>query len=129
MAWAMIATVIIAFRKISGKVNIIYGQVLKVRQLDTQGGNMRIVLFTAACLLVLPGCATNSGIVDLGGGNYVYAKEDAMACSGNAVKVEILKEASAFCAKQGKQLTVQSSDAKPCFYSSYAGAEVQFSCK
>jgi hypothetical protein len=81
-------------------------------------------------LLALAGCATNSGIVDLGGGNYVYAKEDAWAWSGNATKVEILKEASAFCAKQGKQMTVQSSDAKPYMpYSSYAGAEVQFSCK
>ena len=80
--------------------------------------------------LALSGCATNSGIVDLGGGNYVYAKEDAWGWSGNATKVEILKEAAAFCAKQGKQMSVQSSDAKPYMpYSSYAGAEVQFSCK
>ncbi|MEK7761222.1 MAG: hypothetical protein AAB433_06560 [Nitrospirota bacterium] len=90
---------------------------------------MRIVISTAA-LLALFGCTTNSGIVDLGGGNYVYEKEDAMAYNGNSVKVEILKEASAFCAKQGKQLSVQSSDAKPYTpYSSYAGAEIQFSCK
>lgn len=87
-------------------------------------------IISVAVLLSLFGCATNSGIVDLGGGNYVYAKEDAMAYNGNAVKVEILKEASAFCAKQGKQIFVQSSDAKPYLpYSSYAGAEVQFSCK
>lgn len=80
--------------------------------------------------LVLVGCATNSGIVDLGGGNYVYAKEDAWAWNGNATKVEILKEASAFCAKQGKQMAVQSSDAKPYMPgSSFAGAEVQFSCR
>ena len=80
--------------------------------------------------LALCACATNSGIVDLGGGNYVYAKEDAWAYNGNATKVEILKEASAFCAKQGKQMTVQSSDAKPYMIgSSFAGAEVQFSCK
>jgi len=90
---------------------------------------MRIVISTAA-LLALFGCTTNSGIVDLGGGNYVYEKEDAMAYNGNSVKVEILKVASAFCAKQGKQLSEQSSDAKPYTpYSSYAGAEVQFSCK
>jgi len=80
--------------------------------------------------LALAGCATNSGIVDLGGGNYVYAKEDAWAYNGNATKVEILKEASAFCKKQGKQMTVQSSDAKPYMPgSSFAGAEVQFSCR
>lgn len=85
---------------------------------------------TVLVLLALCGCATNSGIVDLGGGNYVYAKEDAWAYNGNATKVEILKEASAFCAKQGKQMTVQSSDAKPYTpASSFAGAEVQFSCK
>jgi len=90
---------------------------------------MRIIISTAA-LLTLFGCATNSGIVDLGGGNYVYEKEDWTAYNGNSTKVEILKEASAFCAKQGKQMVVQSSSAKPYTpYSSYAGAEVQFSCK
>lgn len=90
---------------------------------------MRIVI-PAIALLALFGCTTNSGIVDLGGGNYVYEKEDAMAYNGSAVKVEILKEAAAFCKNQGKQLFVQSSSAKPYSpYSSYAGAEVQFSCK
>lgn len=90
---------------------------------------MRIIIFTTS-LLVLVGCATNSGIVDLGGGNYVYEKEDAMAYNGNAVKVQILKEAAAFCGKQGKQMVAQSSAAKPYTpYSSFAGAEVQFSCK
>jgi len=90
---------------------------------------MRIVIFTFA-LLALFGCATNSGIVDLGGGSYVYEKEDAWAYNGSSTKVEILKEAAAFCAKQGKQMVVQSSAAKPYTpYSSYAGAEVQFSCK
>lgn len=53
-----------------------------------------------------------------------------MAYNGNATKVEILKEAAAFCAKQGKQMAVQSSDARPYTpFSSYAGAEVQFACK
>lgn len=90
---------------------------------------MRIFI-SALSLLALFGCATNSGIVDLGGGNYVYAKEDAWAYNGNATKVELLKESAAFCAKQGKQMTVQSSDAKPYMpYSSFAGAEIQFSCK
>lgn len=89
---------------------------------------MRIILL--ASIVALSGCATNSGIVDLGGGNYVYEKENPMAYNGNSTKVEILKEASAFCVKQGKQMLVQSSDAKPYTpYSSYAGAEVQFSCK
>ena len=84
----------------------------------------------ALSLVLVAGCATNSGIVDLGGGNYVYAKEDAMAYNGNATKVEILKEAAAFCQKQGKQMKVSSSEAKPYMpYSSYAGAEVQFSCQ
>ena len=90
---------------------------------------MRIGILVVA-LFALFGCATNSGIVDLGGGNYVYEKEDAMAYNGSAVKVEILKEAAAFCTKQGKQMSVQNSSAKPYMpYSSYAGAEVQFSCK
>ncbi|VVO47910.1 hypothetical protein PS850_04409 [Pseudomonas fluorescens] len=90
---------------------------------------MRIFISTVA-LLALSGCTTNSGIVDLGGGNFVYEKEDAMAYNGSSVKVAILKEAAAFCKKQGKAISVQSSEAKPYTpYSSYAGAEVQFSCK
>ena len=90
---------------------------------------MRKIILSLAVAAV-SGCATNSGIVDLGGGNYVYEKEDAMAWNGSATKVEILKEASAFCAKQGKQMVVQSSEAKPYTpYSSFAGAEVQFACK
>ncbi|MBS0316557.1 MAG: hypothetical protein JSR49_05475 [Proteobacteria bacterium] len=90
----------------------------------------KVMLSVAIAAAALSGCATNSGIVDLGGGNYVYEKEDAMAWNGSATKVEILKEASAFCARQGKQMLVQSSDAKPYTPgSSYAGAEVQFSCK
>lgn len=90
---------------------------------------MRVIVLLMFSVL-LAACATNSGIVDLGGGNYVYAKEDRWAYNGNATKVEILKEAAAFCARQGKQMSVQSSDAKPYTpYSSFAGAEVQFSCK
>lgn len=90
---------------------------------------MRIFI-SAISLIALSGCATNSGIVDLGGGNYVYEKEDAMASNGSSVKVEILKEAAAFCKQQGKILSVQSSSTNQ--YNpegSYAGAEVQFSCK
>ncbi|MDR2990990.1 MAG: hypothetical protein LBU72_03505 [Burkholderiaceae bacterium] len=91
---------------------------------------MPAIAISMAALFVLCGCATNSGIVDLGGGHYVYEREDAMAYNGNSIKVEMLKEASAFCAKQGKQMAVQSSDAKPYKpYSSYAGAEIQFSCQ
>lgn len=66
---------------------------------------MRIIICTVA-LLALSGCTTNSGIVDLGEGNYVYEKEDAMAYNGSSVKVEILKESATFCKKQGKQLFV-----------------------
>ncbi len=90
---------------------------------------MRIAVLVVA-LLGLFGCATNSGIVDLGGGNYVYEKEDSMAYNGSAVKVQILKEAAEFCAKHDKKMVVQSSSAKPYTPgSSYAGAEVQFSCQ
>lgn len=60
----------------------------------------------------------------------MYEKEDMTAYNGSATKVEILKEAAAFCSKQGKQMIVQSSSAKPSTIgSSYAGAEVQFACK
>jgi|GEM_PF-3427688 len=87
-----------------------------------------LALFSGIALIA--GCATNSGIVDLGGGNYVYEKEDSMAYNGNSIKVQILKEASAFCNSKGKQILVKSSDAKPYKPgSSFAGAEVQFSCQ
>ena len=88
------------------------------------------IFYLISSVALLAGCATNSGIVDLGGGNYVYEKEDGMAYNGNSIKIQILKESAAFCSAQGKQILVKSSDAKPYVpYSSYAGAEVQFSCQ
>lgn len=61
---------------------------------------MRFVL--ALTVVVVAGCATNSGIVDLGGGNYVYEKEDFWAYNGSSTKVQILKEAASFFCETGK---------------------------
>ena len=81
-------------------------------------------------LLALAGCATtNTGIVEIDDNTYMYSKQDWMAYSGGAVKVEMFKEARDFCKAKGKKfvlLNQQSQDA--ALYVASAGAELQFQC-
>lgn len=86
-----------------------------------------------ASLFALGGCAsasTNTGIVQIADGIYMYAKQDWTAYSGSVVKAELYKEANSFCASKGKQfapLNSTAEDYKP--YQSSAAAEIQFACK
>lgn len=83
-----------------------------------------------ACILVLSGCAaTKTGVVQIGENTYMNSRQDVMAYSGGVVKAELYKEATAFCATQGKKSvpgTSSSKDYSP--YISTASAEIQFRC-
>jgi hypothetical protein len=84
----------------------------------------------ALLALTLAACATSTGVVPMGTGGYMVSKLDHSAWSGGEVKAGLLREASLFCAKQGKvfaPVTSRSEDA--VLYQRAASAEVQFRCE
>lgn len=89
-----------------------------------------IALAAAAAAVALAGCASPTGIVPIGKGLYMASNMDYMAWSAGQVKAQLYKDASAFCAKTGKEVVPQggkSNDAS--MYGSYASAEIQFTCE
>lgn len=92
--------------------------------------NILWVGIIGAAALTLAGCAsTNTGIVQIADDTYMYAKQDWMAYSGGVVKVELYKEANAFCTNKGKKFAPVNSTATDYTLSQYAGAEIQFTYK
>lgn len=91
---------------------------------------MRVLGFAAAVLsMALAGCASNTGVVPIGNNTYMHSKMGSMTTfSGGAVKAELFKEAAAFCAKDGRQLTPLDSSSKDSGLGTYASAEIQFRC-
>ena len=89
---------------------------------------MRVYLF-AACL-ALTACATETtGVVPIGTGGFMISKTDPMARFGGQLKAELMQEAAAHCARQGKQFSPTSSHSEdPVVYQKAASAEVQFRC-
>ena len=91
---------------------------------------MKNLILLSAFVLFITGCATTTGIVKISEDTYMLAKQPLLAHTAGEVKVEIYKEANAFCEKNGKkfiQLSHTGSDYHP--YNSYASAEVQFKCE
>ena len=91
----------------------------------------KAILVATTVALALTGCAsTNTGIVQISEGTYMYAKQDWAAYSGGAVKAELHKEANAFCAGKGKKFApINSTSQDAIAYHASAGAEIQFTCK
>lgn len=89
---------------------------------------MKAALFVCVTLV---GCASNSGVVPMGHGSYMMAKQQATGFSGlGNLKPEILQEADAFCTKQGKGLRVTDvTETKPPYLlGNFPRVEVQFVC-
>jgi len=64
-------------------------------------------LIVAVSLATLAGCATNSGVVPIGNGNYEITGSSATAiASGGSQKMKLLKTANQYCGTQGKQATL-----------------------
>ncbi len=83
-------------------------------------------------LLIVTGCAANSGVVPMGNDTYFVSRQAATGFSGaGALKAEALQEANQQCASQRKTVEVISmTEAQPPFIlGNYPKAEVQFRCK
>ena len=81
--------------------------------------------------LLLAGCVGGStGVVQLTKDTYMVSKQDVRASSGSTVKVDVYKEANAYCASQGKELVrVSERTADAVHNQSMATAELQFKCR
>jgi hypothetical protein len=66
--------------------------------------------------VLIGGCATNSGVVPIGNGNYEIAGRSATALSsGGSEKLKLMKTANDYCGAQGKTailVDAQSSDGR-----------------
>ena len=82
-------------------------------------------------VLVLAGCAQNSGIIPMGGETYMVSRQAATGFSGmGTLKAEAMKEAYAQCQKSQKIVKVlETIDAKPPYiFGKFPKTEIRFKC-
>ena len=80
---------------------------------------------------VLCGCATNSGVIPMGAGSFMVARQAATGFSGvGNLKADAVKDASAYCAERGQDFEVTSATQNegPFILGKYPRAEVTFRC-
>ena len=83
--------------------------------------------------LALVGCAS-SGVIPVGKDKYMIADSNSMYWEGGHVMVDIIKEGTDYCAKQGKQfelLDQKTEDAQSGLWTARrtASAQIYFTCK
>ena len=90
---------------------------------------MKILLLLA--VILVSGCASHTGFVDMGQGSYMIAKQQATGFPGlGNMKAEIIAEGSAKCASQGKRfelITTQESQ-PPYILGNFPRSEITFKC-
>src|SRR5690348_69940 len=93
-----------------------------------RGSNMRIPPLVLFGLLTLAGCASNPGIVQTAPGVYFISREDKAGVFGNAsaMKADVIAEANAFAAKQGKVAIALSTHETPMYPMHFATFDYQF---
>lgn len=82
-------------------------------------------------VIVIGGCASNTGIVPMGQGRYMVAKQAATGFPGlGNLKGEALVEANQHCTAQGKDMEVLTTTETqpPYVFGNYPRAEVHFQC-
>ncbi len=85
----------------------------------------------AAIVLALAGCASHTGIVQMGRDTYMIAKQQATGFPGlGNMKAEIIGEASQYCSGLGKELQIVSTQETqpPYILGNYPRSEIQFMC-
>jgi hypothetical protein len=84
-----------------------------------------------AVIVLLTGCASNSGVMPIGQDTYMVSRQAASAFSGTGtLKAEAFQEATQYCTKVGKLMQVVSTqDAQPPYIlGNFPKSEVQFMC-
>jgi len=81
---------------------------------------------------LLMSCASNSGIVSIGDGEYFVAKQASTGFPGTGgIKTDALKEASEYCKSQNKSLDIIDLDENegPFVLGKYPRVELTFKCE
>ena len=82
-------------------------------------------------LIVLAGCASNSGVVPIGPDTFMISRQAATGFPGlGTLKADAFKEANQYCIGQGKQIRVVNTTetAPPYVFGNYPRAEIEFMC-
>ncbi len=82
-------------------------------------------------VVTLTGCASNSGIVQMGSNTYMVSRQAATGFTGmGTLKAEAMKEAFDQCQKTGKAVEViETIDAKPPYiFGNFPKTEIRFKC-
>ena len=86
--------------------------------------------YCITAVLMIAGCAGQSGVVPIGQDTFMASKQGWISTqSDSALKADVFREASAYCASKGKQLMPVSTNSRPGVIGrSYPEVEVQFRC-
>jgi hypothetical protein len=99
---------------------------------EIQKENMKkLILAIAAAPIFLVGCASHTGIIPMGQGNYMIAKQQATGFPGlGNLKAEIITEGLAQCTSQGRKFELVSSQETqpPYILGNYPRSEIMFRC-
>jgi hypothetical protein len=88
-------------------------------------------IFAMVLLVLLTGCAANSGVVPIGKDTYMISRQAATGFSGSGtLKAEAFQEANQYCLTLAKDVQVVSTNeaAPPYILGNFPRAEVQFMC-
>ena len=90
---------------------------------------MRIIALGASVMLA--GCASNSGIVELGGNQFMHARQAATGFNGTSkLQAEVMRDAAMHCKAMGKTFKVLSEGRTTGLpiLGNFPHAEVRFEC-
>jgi hypothetical protein len=84
----------------------------------------------ASSVLIMVACAHNAGVIPIGHGTFMISRSEwGIQHTGATVKSDVLKQASEFCMKQGKELDIANTSQQDMVpFKSEAQAEVEFKC-
>lgn len=88
-------------------------------------------MFFFLCLLILAGCASNSGVVPIGPDTFMISRQAATGFTGlGTLKAEAFREANQYCVSQRKHMRVvnTSESSPPYIFGHFPRSEIQFMC-
>lgn len=78
-------------------------------------------------LLLISGCASNTGITPVGDGAYMISGS-APAASGGEVTAGLYRDANAYCAERKQKLVTVGTKSRDAGFGRLGNAEIQFRC-